>query len=88
MGSHLSILGPEQLRLEFNTSQGIVPNNLANFGYIPYGSYLLGRVYYFDGRQGGSGSGGENPNGCEEFGSYSKLGDPDDEFTPIFLVHR
>ena len=54
--------------------------SLANFGVIPYGHTIIGRIYYDT----------ENSNGCEPFGEFDFSGDPDDDKhpTPIILVDR
>jgi len=54
--------------------------SLANFGIIPYGHSLIGRIYYDP----------ENADGCQPFGEFDYSHDPDDNDhpTPIILVKR
>ena len=54
--------------------------SLANFGIIPYGHSLIGRIYYDS----------ENADGCEPYGEFDYSGDPDDDQhpTPIILADR
>lgn len=54
--------------------------SLANFGVIPYGHSIIGRIYFDP----------ENADGCEPFGEFDYSKDPDDNEhpTPIILVER
>lgn len=54
--------------------------SLANFGVIPYGHSIIGRIYYDP----------ENADGCKQFGDFDFSKDPDDDDhpTPIILVDR
>lgn len=77
------VYAPQQLKDNVIKSKG---NNdgfvvsLANFGIIPYGHSLIGRIYYDP----------ENADGCQPFGEFDFSNDPDDAEhpTPIFLVDR
>ena len=46
----------------------MIINNLANFGDVPFGNVVLGRLYFQSG----------NSNGCAEFEPYDRRGDPDE----------
>lgn len=53
--------------------------SIANFGIIPYGHSLIGKLYYDP----------ENQNGCEKFENFGFTEeDTKDSQTPIILVHR
>jgi hypothetical protein len=54
--------------------------SLSNFGVIPYGHSLIGRIYYDP----------KNANGCLPFEEFDYSKDPDDDKhpTPIILVER
>ena len=53
---------------------------MSNFGHIPYGQVLVGRLYYNS----------SNPYGCTKGERFTEdfSGDPDDDLSPIFLVER
>tara|TARA_B110000285_G_scaffold228816_1_gene292414 strand:+ start:7 stop:330 length:324 start_codon:yes stop_codon:yes gene_type:complete len=53
---------------------------MANFGHIPYGQVLVGRIYFNE----------KNPHGCTKQMNFTNdfSGDPDDDLSPIFLVER
>ena len=52
----------------------------ANFGHIPYGRSIIGRIYFSK----------SNPDGCKEFenGEFKYTDDPDNVLSPIILVER
>lgn len=74
-GSHLSVLSPPALISEFAPTRSKNPalaldqiyNNLANFGDVPFGNVILGRLYIQT----------SNIDGCAEFDPYDRRGDPD-----------
>lgn len=73
----LRVLTPLDLVNKFDN--GEIEGSYANFGKIPYGSLLAGRVFYD----------ANNPTGCDRFqGSLEREGDPDTDFSPIVLVDR
>jgi hypothetical protein len=77
------VYAPQQLKESVikkkGNNEGFVVS-LANFGIIPYGHSLIGRIYYDP----------ENSDGCQPFGDFDFSNDPDDAEhpTPIFLVDR
>jgi hypothetical protein len=77
------VYAPQQLKESVikkkGNNEGFVVS-LANFGIIPYGHSLIGRIYYDP----------ENSDGCKPFGDFDFSNDPDDAEhpTPIFLVDR
>ena len=73
---------PKELITKVEASNG--DNNgfeisLANFGIIPYGHSLIGKLYFDP----------DNPTGCEKFENFGFTEeDTKDNQTPIILVHR
>ena len=77
------VYSPKELKDEVIRSKGDSEGfavSLANFGVIPYGHSLIGRIYYDP----------ENADGCLPFGDFDYSKDPDDDKhpTPIILVDR
>lgn len=77
------VYSPQQLKDAVVSKKG--DNNgfevsLANFGVIPYGHSIIGRIYYDP----------DNANGCNAFDEFDYSKDPDDDKhpTPIILVDR
>lgn len=77
--SRLVVYGPEGLKKEFKKSDGIIEASYSNFGKIPYGQSIIGRIYHD----------ADNADGCKR-GEFTQdfSGDPDDILTPIYLVYR
>ena len=81
--SKVYVYSPQQLIEEVKKETGGHDGfemSLANFGIIPYGHSLIGRIYYDT----------ENADGCEPYGEFDFSGDPDDDKhpTPIILANR
>jgi len=76
----LHAYSPDSLREEFEQryQKGAIPHSLANFGNPPYGSAMVGRVFYDK----------TNKLGCTPFSPISWEDDPDPVNTPILLVDR
>lgn len=57
-----------------------IPASYGNFGHIPYGRSIIGRIYFDP----------DNENGCEPFKNNAFLynNDPDNVMTPIIMVKR
>jgi hypothetical protein len=76
------VYSPKELKedAERLTSKDGFNVSLANFGVIPYGHSLIGRIYYDP----------ENADGCQSFGEFDYSNDPDDSEhpTPIILADR
>jgi hypothetical protein len=77
--SKLVVYHPYELRNKIDKRYGEIKSSLANFGQVPYGHSIIGRVWFDE----------ENPNGCDEFNiEITGEGDPDSSPSPIVLVHR
>lgn len=50
----------------------------ANFGYIPYGHSIIGRLYYFE----------DNPTACNELPEQTYKVDADGDITPFIIAER
>ncbi len=76
----IRIYGPTALKDEFKANDYVIKSSVSNFGNIPYGQKILGRLYYNE----------ENADGCNEnkFITVDFTNDPDELITPIFLVNR
>lgn len=80
--SKVYVYSPKELITKVEVSNG--DNNgfeisLANFGIIPYGHSLIGKLYFDP----------DNPTGCEKFENFGFTEeDTKDNQTPIILVHR
>jgi hypothetical protein len=76
----LTIYGPQSLKNIFSDKNGEIQTQLANFGHIPYGQSMVGRLYY----------NASNPTGCSENSEFTDdlSGDPDGVVTPIFMVKQ
>ena len=74
----LSIFSPQALKDTFSDTGGQIYSQIANFGHIPYGQSLGGRLYYNS----------SNPDGCDPEVPLTDdwAGDPDDVLSPIFMV--
>eukprot|EP00826_Nyctotherus_ovalis_P027702 TRINITY_DN2167_c0_g3_i1.p1 TRINITY_DN2167_c0_g3~~TRINITY_DN2167_c0_g3_i1.p1 ORF type:complete len:357 (-),score=83.68 TRINITY_DN2167_c0_g3_i1:372-1442(-) len=74
----IKIYSPDSLASYFRREN--IRHSYANFGKIPYGTILAGRVFYFE----------DNPDFCSTKGKVilDREGDPDDDFSPIVLVER
>lgn len=76
------VYSPKELRkaVEDKGKENGFDVSLANFGVIPYGHTVIGRIYYDD----------ENKNGCKPFTEFDFSNDPDDDKhpTPIIIVER
>ena len=72
----LHVYTPKELNDLF--TNGEIKANDANFGIIPYGHSILGRVFYDP----------DQPEGCNELQLTTEEGDPDMEPSPIYLVKR
>jgi hypothetical protein len=74
----LSIKGPKVLKEKFKDNNGQIQTVLANFGHIPYGQSMDGRLYY----------NASNPYGCSEYNKITNdvKDENDDKTVPIFLV--
>jgi hypothetical protein len=75
----LVVYGPSNLKDEFASTDGVIQASYSNFGHIPYGQSIIGRIYYNP----------DNKDGCnrKEF-THDFSNDPDDVLTPIYLVYR
>lgn len=77
--SKLIIYYPHSLRNKIDKNHGVVHSSLANFGNIPYGHSIIGRVWYDE----------NNIDGCKKFDMVvTGIGDPDAEPSPIVIVKR
>ena len=78
--NRLIVYGPQELKDKFVSTDYKIKASYANFGNIPYGQSLIGRIYYNE----------SNPFGCIRGGNFTNdfTGDPDNYLTPIFLVDR
>ena len=77
--SRLVIHGPQELKEKFASSNSRIKASYANFGTIPYGQSMIGRIYY----------NATNSKGCSRTNITNDFsGDPDGILTPIFLVDR
>lgn len=74
----IKIYSPPKLLLSFKDRE--IKYGLANFGNVPYGTTLAGRVFYYP----------DFKTGCHQFTSaiLDPEGDPDKDFSPIVLVER
>ena len=73
----LQIMSPESLKSLFK--DGVIPATYANFGYIPYGKTIMGKIH-FDLL---------NEYGCEDYpiADRTELSRSDD-ITPFFISKR
>jgi len=74
--SKLSILSPTVLQSKF--INGTVKASYANFGYIPYGHSIIGRLYFNE----------SNPNACEDLPHQNFTVDADGDITPFWIAER
>ena len=75
--SRLYVYSPEDLRNKFQPND--IPQSYANFGVIPYGSNIIGRMYYST----------TNRDACKEYNETIDLtGDPDPDISPFILADR
>lgn len=70
----------EQSDADGNTSVNPINAQYANYGHIPYGQSIVGRLYYNP----------DNRLGCDKTASFTDdlSGDPDQIISPIFMVDR
>lgn len=61
------------VRLSVNNSDGQIETSIANFGLIPYGHSIVGRLYFDK----------DNQYGCDKFTSIT---DEDNQEPPIMIV--
>jgi hypothetical protein len=81
--SKISVYSPEVLKDKYTSNNATMTTSYANFGIIPYGHSIKGRIYYDPG----------NPKGCKPFGDHfvfteGGLFTSKAEVTPIILVKR
>lgn len=77
--SKLVVYHPRRLRDKIDPNFGVIGSSLANFGNIPYGHSIIGKLWYDP----------ENPDGCNKFSiNITGFGDPDATPSPIVLVTR
>jgi hypothetical protein len=75
----LIVYHPHKLRQQIDSLNGVIKSSIANFGRVPYGHSIIGRVWFDE----------ENKDGCKEFTSaVTGEGDPDASPSPIMIVHR
>jgi len=74
----LKVYAPSSLVDLFKETEGEIQNTMANFGHIPYGQSMIGRLYF----------NASNPDGCQAGSNFTNdfSGDPDEVLSPIFLV--
>jgi len=73
----LKIMSPDSLVSQFK--DGIIEAEYANFGYIPYGQTIMGRMHYHK----------SNANACEEFDLDDKTElERSADLSPFFLAKR
>ncbi|CAG9319981.1 unnamed protein product [Blepharisma stoltei] len=74
------VYSPDALRQEMQSryQHGEIRNSLANFGNPPYGSVIIGRVFYRDSQS----------DACQAMQMFDWTDDPDQINTPILLVRR
>lgn len=77
--SKLTVYSPNSLRNKINKQNGSLHSSVANFGHIPYGHSIIGRVWFDE----------QNRDGCHDFKiNITGEGDPDVTPSPIVLVER
>lgn len=80
--SKVTVFSPKELIEKVKLEKGTKDNfetSLANFGIIPYGHSLIGKLYFDP----------ENPNGCRKFDDFQFTEeDSKDQQSPIILVYR
>jgi hypothetical protein len=76
----LTVYGPQSLKNLFEDQNNEIKTTLANFGHIPYGQSMVGRLYY----------NASNPYGCNPSNGFTDdfSGDPDGIVTPIIMVKQ
>lgn len=75
----LIVYSPSRLRKKVSSQNGTIDSSVANFGHIPYGHSIIGRVWFDE----------ENRDGCHSFRiNITGEGDPDAYPSPIVLVER
>jgi hypothetical protein len=75
--ARLKIVSPESLVKEFK--DGLIQAEYANFGYIPYGQTIMGRMHYYK----------DNANACEEFDLEEKHElERSADLSPFFFAKR
>ena len=75
----IAVKSPEELMNLFNNQNATLTTSYANFGIIPYGKSLKGRIYYDT----------NNINGCNTFGDFDfNFHDIKSNIIPIIIVKR
>lgn len=75
----IAVKSPEELMNLFNNQNFTLTTSYANFGIIPYGKSLKGRIYYDP----------NNINGCNTFGDFDfNWQDLKSNIIPIIIVKR
>lgn len=78
VNASLTVYSPKELKDQFADTKGRMKVSYANFGHVPYGHSLVGRIYYDP----------NNADGCKPFGQFDYSKDPDDVPSPIIIVKR
>ena len=77
--SKIAVKAPEELMNLYNNQNFSLTTSYANFGIIPYGKSLKGRIYYDP----------DNTNGCNPFGDFDfNWNDTKSPLIPVILVKR
>lgn len=77
--SKLTVYHPTSLRDEIDRKTGAIHSSIANFGHIPYGNNIVGKLWYDE----------DNRDGCGDFTiDINGDGDPDASPSPIVMVER
>ena len=75
----ISVQSPNEMKDLFSTEESSVTTSYANFGIIPYGHSIKGRIYYDP----------TNPLGCDTFGEFDfNYNQRKSEIIPIIIVQR
>lgn len=75
----IAVKSPEDLINAFSDRNQSITTSYANFGIIPYGKSLKGRIYYDP----------SNANGCNTFGDFDyNWNDTKSSIIPIIVVKR
>jgi len=72
--ARLTILSPSSLASQFK--DGKIKANYANFGFIPYGQTIMGKIHYDP----------DDPNACKEF--PDEIFNRTEDVSPFFLANR
>ena len=75
----ITVQSPNEMKSLFSSQNSSLTTSYANFGIIPYGHSIKGRIYYDP----------TNPLGCEHFGDFDfSFNSKKSEVIPIILVKR